>query len=98
MTEVNLVQSGRLIREWEITDGPRSCRLTYNGNGTGYESVLINNQILKKTRSWLWCVPRFDFQVYDMPAVIEVRVWPWLVIRAIRLKISDQIFHQEGTI
>jgi hypothetical protein len=98
MTQTKLVRSRRLLREWEVTDGSRFCRLTYDGNGIGYESVLIDNQTIKKTRSWFWYVPRFDFEVYDMSAVIEVRVWPWLAIRAIRLKISDQILHQEGTI
>ena len=98
MTKAKLIQSGRLVREWEIIDGLRFCRLIYNGNGIGFESVLIDNQTIKKTRSWFWYVPRFDFEIYDMSAVIEVRVWPWLAIRAIHLRISDKILHQEGTL
>jgi hypothetical protein len=92
-----LSRSSRLVREWEFTNGAGLYRLSYDGRGMGYESVVIDGLVVQKKRSWLWYVPRFDFAIDSLPGVIEVRVGPWFSIRAIRLKISGQVLFEEGS-
>ena len=70
--------------------------ITYSGRGQGYESVVVNGVVVAKTRSSAWFVPRFDFPLGPLPASVEVRVWPWLVLRAVRLRIANEVCYAEG--
>lgn len=85
-----------LLREWDVTTPAGTFVVTYSGRGQAYESVAVNGKVVVKTRSSVWFVPRFDFQLGPLPASIEVRVWPWLLLRAIRLRIGDEICYTEG--
>jgi hypothetical protein len=85
-----------LLREWDVTTPAGKFMVTYSGRGQAYESVAVDGAIVAKTRSSLWFVPRFDFQLGPLPASVEVRVWPWLVLRAIRLRIADEVCYSEG--
>jgi hypothetical protein len=57
----------------------------YSGVGVGYEAVWVNGREVARPTSWLWFVPRIEFALGMLPAAVEVRVWPWLMIRSFRL-------------
>ena len=85
-----------LFREWEVSLPTGVFRITYSGHGSGFESVWVDGVIAVKTRSIFWYVPRFDFRIGGLPATVEVRVWPWLTLRAIRLRVGDEVCYAEG--
>jgi hypothetical protein len=69
----------------------------YNGKGIGYEQVMVDFRVIRAP-SWYWFVPRFDFEVGGLPARLEVRVWPWLLLRSFVLRVGDEIVYAEGTL
>jgi hypothetical protein len=85
-----------LLREWEVTTPTAVFLVTYSGHGLGYESVRVNGVVVAKKISLFWYVPRFEFRLADIPATVEVRVWPWFVLRAIRLRVGDEVCYTEG--
>lgn len=85
-----------LLREWDVVTPAGTFIVTYSGRGQCYESVVVDGAIVARTRSSMWFVPRFDFRLGPLPASIEVRVWPWLVLRAIRLRIAEEVCYSEG--
>ena len=85
-----------LFLEWEVSIPAGNFRVTYSGHGYGFESVRVDDVIVVKTRSVLWYVPKFEFTIGGLPATVEVRVWPWLMLRSIRLRVGDEVFYTEG--
>jgi hypothetical protein len=85
-----------LLREWDVTTPDGKFVVAYSGRGQAFESVAVDGIVVAKTRSSVWFVPRFDFHLGLLPASIEVRVWPWLVLRAICLRVADKVCYNEG--
>jgi hypothetical protein len=96
MTTTTLLNKKWLLREWHVATSSGDFVVTYSGRGHGYESVRVNGAVAVKTRSSVWFTPKFDFLVGASPASVEVRVWPWLAVRAIRLRVADDICYSEG--
>src|SRR5687767_9065148 len=99
-----------LFREWEVSVPTGHFRIAYSGHGHTFEgggldvvgrsyrfqSVRVDGIIVVKTRRVFWYVPRFDFSLGGLPATVEVRVWPWLALRAIRLHVGGDVCYTEG--
>jgi hypothetical protein len=68
----------------------------YSGRGFGYESVYVDGEIAVRYFNLYWFIPRLEFTIKSMQASIEVRVWPWLALRSIRLVIEDELSYSEG--
>src|SRR3954464_7035302 len=85
-----------LLREWNVTTPAGDYRVSYSGRRYGYEFVQVNGKVAVKTRSWIWFVPSFQFKIADFPASVDVRVWPWFTLRAIRLRVGDEVCYTEG--
>jgi hypothetical protein len=85
-----------LLREWEVTTPGGVFVVTYSGRSYGYESVRFDGAVVARTESSWWFVPRFEFQLGQSPASVEVRVWPWFILRAIRLRVADEVCYSEG--
>lgn len=86
-----------LVREWDVTTPHGPSVVKYSGWGKGYETVFVNHLIAVRTPSVFWYVPRFDFFVGLTPATVEVRVWPWLALRSIRLSLGNKVCYHEGS-
>ena len=41
-------------------------------------------------------MPRFEFKLGGWPGVVEVRVWPWLLLRSLMLRVGDRVVYAEG--
>ncbi len=67
----------------------------YDGRGFGYEQVSVDGLMVIR-RSWYWFVPRFEFKLGGRPSIIEVRVWPWLLLRSLVLRVGDRVIYAEG--
>jgi hypothetical protein len=80
--------------------GEVEATVEYNGWGAGYESVLVDGQEVSRRQSTMWFVPEFDFSIRcaegPVPARLEVRVAPWLRIRALRLTVAGTVVYAEG--
>jgi hypothetical protein len=91
-----LIRKSWLYRsiEVDLPDGPHVVE--YNGRGLGYEKVVIDGYAIRQF-SGPWFVPRFDFTLGGRPSVVEVRVWPWLGLRSLVLRVNDKVIYAEGT-
>ena len=91
-----LIRRGWLYRciEVDLPDGPHVVE--YNGRGIGSEKVVIDGRTIRRT-SHLWFVPRFYFTLGGRPSVVEVRVWPWLGLESLVLRVDDKVIYAEGT-
>src|SRR5262245_31887393 len=67
----------------------------YDGRGV-FEYVRVNGEEVARDTYWYWFAPRFDFRLGRHPAVVEVRMWPWMVIRSFRLTVGDEVLYAEG--
>jgi hypothetical protein len=56
----------------------------------------VQGQPAAVSENQLWFVPRFESAIDAMLAVLEVRVWPWLAVRSLRLHIDGQTIYEEG--
>lgn len=90
------------MREWIVTVLGDDHKITYDGRGTGYESVLLDDSVFnisegqhQKTR-FFWFVPRFEFRVRGFPSSLDVRVDLLLRVRACRLTIAGEVVYLEG--
>ena len=85
-----------LLREWAVATPAGDFVVKYSGRGLGYESVAVNGTVVAKTKSHAWFVPKFEFHLAELPASLEVRVWPWFLLRAIRLRVGEEVCYSEG--
>jgi hypothetical protein len=108
--KVTLRRKSWMFREWEVSIPTGNFRIAYSGHGHAFEgggldsvgrgyrfqSVWVDGLIVVKTRRVFWYVPRFDFNLGGLGATIDVRVWPWLTLRAIRLSVGNEVCYTEG--
>jgi hypothetical protein len=90
-----LIRRGWLYRciEVDLPDGPHMVE--YNGRGLGYEKVVIDGYTIRRP-SHLWFVPLFSFALGGRSWVVEIRVWPWLGLRSLVLRVNDKVIYAEG--
>ncbi len=93
-----LIDSGWLYRKVQLPH-PFNTTIEYNGRGFGFESVLVDGQIVARQTSLLWYVPHFDFVVPtksgDLAGSIDVRVAPWLTLSHIVVRIEGKEVYAE---
>ena len=90
-----LVRRGWLLRGIEVSMSDGVHFVEYNGRGFGYEQVSVDGSVIRE-RSWWWFVPGFEFKLGGYPSVVEVRVWPWVLLRSLVLRVGDQVVYAEG--
>jgi hypothetical protein len=86
-----------LYREFDVRTPRGGYTVIYYGRGLGYECVLVNDEVVDKKDSYFWYVPEFRFKIDDLPAVIKVRVWPWLILRSFILEVGGKEVYHEGS-
>ncbi len=67
----------------------------YDGRGIGYEQVSVDGVVIRGSHYWF--VPRFEFKVGGLAGTVEIRVWPWLTLRSLILRLGDIVIYAEGT-
>lgn len=91
----SLTKKGWLCRrlQFPLPDGLHTVE--YDGKGLGYERVIVDGETIHQ-RSLFWFVPRFDFTIGRWDGEIEVRVWPWLTLRSLVIRIEGHVIYAEG--
>ena len=91
-----------LARQWlkrvvEVTDGDRVSTLVYSGRGIGSEKVVVDGVEYTDRSELLWFVPRFEITSGEDEYTFQIRVWPWLMLRSLRIdKNGEQIYTEGG--
>ena len=71
----------------------------YSGYGLGYESVLVDGQIVARQISWLRMVPRFEFAVGPHTGVIQIHTSLWRdLLSPILGKLESFSFEVDGRV
>ncbi|MDY6835480.1 MAG: hypothetical protein SVY53_11845 [Chloroflexota bacterium] len=90
-----LINSGWLLRVFEISTCNGNFIVEYNGRGIGNEWVLVDGKRVAGRTSWIWFIPRFDFQLDSKQAVIEVHIRPWLRIYKFSFSLNGEVLYSE---
>ena len=90
-----LIDRGWLRRVIEFTLVDGSHVVEYDGRGVGYETLKVDGIVIRKM-DWLWFVPRFNSKLGGWPLIVEVRVWPWFLLRSLVIRVDGQIVYAEG--
>jgi hypothetical protein len=96
--QAELLRSSWLRRAFLVETPLRTFEVEYNGRGMGYESVLVDGVLAAREGAIIWFAPRFDFYVGTWPAALEVRVWPWFVLRSLALWVDGELVYSEGRV
>lgn len=88
MNVANLIDQGRLTRTFSVITGEGVFEVVYDGNGMGYEEVLVDGETARRIPSFWWYVPRFEFSIGSLPAVVRVSVSPLIRISGFSLEID----------
>jgi hypothetical protein len=95
MALANLIDKRRLTRDLSVVTSEGVFDVKYNGNGMGYEEILVDGKTAKRTISIFWYVPRFEFNIGNQMAVVNVGVSPLLKIKKFDLEINGQTVYSE---
>lgn len=82
------VQKRWLYRKIEISSPVGTFELIYNGHGLGYEEILVNGEIAVRKSSFFWYVPKFEFNLGNFQAEVEVEVSYSFQIKHFNLEID----------
>ncbi|HLM61440.1 MAG TPA: hypothetical protein VK308_11610, partial [Pyrinomonadaceae bacterium] len=96
MIRAELIAKHWLTRGFEVTTHEGLFYVVYYGQGSGFEQVVVNNQVVCKKKTVWWYAPEFEFSVGSLPATIKIRVWVWLAIRSFSLDIDGKRVYFEG--
>ena len=91
----SLRESGWLKRVLEVQVSDHTYTVKYTGRGLGREAVFVDGLKVAGGASWLWFIPRFEFEIDSKEAVVEVRVNPWLTIRRFSFSLDGEIQYSE---
>ena len=95
MIFANLIEKRRLFRKINVITQEGVFEVIYNGQGMGYEEIIVNNKIANRTHSYLWYVPEFEFLVGNLPAKVRVGVSVRMKIKQFSLTVSDENVYAE---
>ncbi len=90
-----LIGRGWLRRRIEFRLSDRVHIIEYNGRGLA-DKISVDGNVIRKW-CWYWFVPRFEFELGGQRGVVDVRVWPWLLLRCLVLRVGDSVLYGEGT-
>jgi hypothetical protein len=95
MFDYHLLHRSWLRRIIEVSTPEGNHVIEYNGRGIGFEPVHVDNRLTARKVSLLWFVPCFRVPLGRYHVHIEVRVWPWLMIRRFALFVDGELVFDE---
>lgn len=95
MLIANLIEKQRLRRKLNVVTPEGVFEVIYNGDGLGYEEVLVDDRIASRMTSLFWFVPRFEFPIGSLPATIEVSVAASMKIKGFSLTVAGEVVYSE---
>lgn len=91
----NLIEKKWLWRTLHVVTDEGIFEVVYNGKGVGFEEILVEGKTANRTTSWLWYVPKFNFNLGNSEAQIKVKVSPLLQISSFDLTIAGKTVYSE---
>lgn len=91
----NLIEKKWLWRTFHVVTDEGVFEVVYNGKGMGFEEVLVEGVIARRTISWVWYVPEFEFVIGNVKSKIKVKVSPFLQISSFDLSINEKLVYSE---
>ncbi|NAR98436.1 hypothetical protein GPS49_05400 [Acinetobacter haemolyticus] len=88
MIDCKLLEKKWLYRKFLLTIDGRSYYIEYHGRGAGYEYVALDGNAVAGGTSQPWFIPSFSFDIEEHKIVVNVRVWPWLTIRSLKIAVN----------
>lgn len=68
-------------------------QLEYSSRNLVQERIVVNGRVEIQTRISSWFRPIFRFFIGSQPAVVEVRVAPWLTLRSFHLLVGGRVLY-----
>lgn len=81
----------RRVLKVQLSDGV--YEIEYSSRSLTHDRIFLNGQLEIQTRISSWFRPLFRFFVGGRPAVIAVRVAPWLALRSFHLLLDGQVVY-----
>ena len=96
------MQAKLLDRQWlkrviEVVEGDTVTRLVYSGRGIGSEKVIVDGAETRDRSRLMWFVPSFEVASGEDTYVFQVRVWPWLTLRSLKIEKNGVKIYAEGS-
>jgi hypothetical protein len=91
MIRARLVRRKGFSAELEVEADGKTHLVEYVGGRLGWEGVKVDGELVKKTKSLYWFVPRFPFKLGSRPAEMRVRVWPWVSLRSLDMLVEERV-------
>ena len=95
MAIANLIEKKWLWRSFHVVTDNGVYEVTYNGKGTGYEEVAVNEEVVCRLQSLLWYQPQFNFTIGNANAQINVKVSGLLQITFFNLIVGGAEIYSE---
>lgn len=93
-----LTARGILYRRLAI-EAPGSILLEFNGRGLT-DRVLVDHRVVASRFSWWRITPQLAFTLpvgdQRIAGLVEIRVWPWFLMRGFRVTLAQRIVYAEG--
>ncbi len=91
-----------LYRALDVETNEGRFKVVYSGLGIGGEKVLVDGYEASRIKHptyqiFPWVAPKFDFRIGSFPATIEIRIWPWIELRSVVLKVGGDEVYREWT-
>ena len=84
-----------LYRHFDVRTVEGSFKVEYFGKGIGFECVFVQGEVADLKQTVYWYASHFDFMLGSLSATMEVRIWPWLQIKSIRLTVNGKEIYTE---
>lgn len=83
-----LLEKKWLYRKFLLSIDGNSYYVEYHGRGAGYEYIALDGNVVDGGTSQPWFIPSFSFDIEQHKIVLNVRVWPWLAIKSLKISVD----------
>ena len=102
--DVQLLKTTRVGRKLKLLTPSDEYLVEYDGYGLGFESVLVDGEVVAKEQSMVRMVPQFDFLIGPHSAVIriETKLWRDLLaplvgrLESFVLEVDNKVIYEDG--
>ena len=95
MAIATLIEKKWLYRSFTVLTNEGVFDVEYDGNGMGYEEILVNGEIAIRKPSVWWYVPRFDFDLGSHKARVDVSISMFMQIKSFSLSVNGSDVYAE---
>ena len=96
MAIATLIEKKWLFRSFTVLTNEGVFDVIYDGNGMGYEEIIVNGEIAIRKPSIWWYVPYFEFDLGSHQARVDVGVSILMKIKTFSLSVNgNEIYYED---